>query len=342
MKHSDLEQAHLFARRTFDVSALMKEHPPRLSHPNKKIVYDLACPKGVRHEGTLVVSRWRAIPLPATIPNSEPGRVMREDVFGYEPTLPGQTPPVIEWYVNFADINLFVAYGSPLFAQDEMQVAEHPVLGSLKEALKAKGGTELQPKTRDGDTPAPFLIRGAPRRCSIATDPDPLEHRPFGLYGNRFAKATEVALRKAVTVLDPPTFTNLIAMEALPGGSGMYNRGQIEDLLVTATTGFQAAVIESANVAKDARTIVHTGHWGAGAYGGNRVLMAIVQTVAARLAGLAGLVYHTFDADGSDAWRTAMKLLDTELLPKGRLLATNELVQAITEKGFTWGTSDGN
>ena len=29
-----------------------------------------------------------------------------------------------EWHVNFADPRLFVSYGSGLFAQDEMQVAE--------------------------------------------------------------------------------------------------------------------------------------------------------------------------------------------------------------------------
>lgn len=342
MTHSALEKAHLLARRTFDISTLVEKYPPRLTHPNKRMVYELACPKGSRHEGTLVVSRWRAITLPVEIPIAEPERVMREDVFGYEPTPSGQTPPVVEWYVNFADINLFVAYGGPLFAQDEMQVAEHPALGSLKEALKASGEASLQPKTRDAETPTPFLIRGAPRRCAIATDPDPFEYRPMGLYGNRFAQAKEIAIRKAVTVLDPPTMTNLIAMEALPGGSGTYERRHIEDLLVTAYTGFRAAAIESTHIAENTRTIVHTGHWGAGAYGGNRVLMAIVQTLAARLAGIAGLVYHTFDADGSEAWREAMRLLDTQLLPKGAARSTDELLGAITNKKFSWGTSDGN
>ncbi len=42
-----------------------------------------------------------------------------------------------EWWVNFADPHLFVAYGSSLFAQDEIQVAEHPSLGHLREALYA-------------------------------------------------------------------------------------------------------------------------------------------------------------------------------------------------------------
>ncbi len=44
----------------------------------------------------------------------------------------------VEWHVNFADPRLFTAYGLGLFAQDEMQVAEHPALGALREALHAR------------------------------------------------------------------------------------------------------------------------------------------------------------------------------------------------------------
>ena len=43
----------------------------------------------------------------------------------------------VEWYINFADSSLFFAYGTALFAQDEMQVAEHPSLASLRELMQA-------------------------------------------------------------------------------------------------------------------------------------------------------------------------------------------------------------
>jgi hypothetical protein len=39
---------------------------------------------------------------------------MREDVFPYSPN---NDPLTVEWYVNFADTQLFVAYGGSLFAQ---------------------------------------------------------------------------------------------------------------------------------------------------------------------------------------------------------------------------------
>lgn len=42
-------------------------------------------------------------------------RYQKEEIFE-------ATQPVMEWYVNFADYNLFGFYGGSLFAQDEMMV----------------------------------------------------------------------------------------------------------------------------------------------------------------------------------------------------------------------------
>jgi hypothetical protein len=50
--------------------------------------------------------------------------------------------------------DLFVAYGSPFFAQDETQDAEHPPLCSLQEALVATGSVAL---TVSGDPSASNL-----------------------------------------------------------------------------------------------------------------------------------------------------------------------------------------
>ena len=48
----------------------------------------------------------------------------------------------MEWYVNFADADLFVAYHIGLFAQDEIQTAEHPACGAIKEWMKAVGAAD--------------------------------------------------------------------------------------------------------------------------------------------------------------------------------------------------------
>jgi hypothetical protein len=269
-----------------------------------------------------------------------PEHEVREDVFGYE-AAPVGTRPLVEWYVNFADRSLFIAYGGPLLAQDEMQAAEHPALGSLREALKASGDPRLAPLTRDDEGPTPVLLRGVERRCAIDTAPDLLAGRTRSLYGNNFSQASGDAVRSAVTALRPPTITNLLAMEAPPGGSGRYALREIEDVLVTAYTGFRAAVIEAAQLAETPVVAVHTGHWGTGAYGGNKVLMALLQRIAARLAELDRLVVHSFDAEGTRAWEEA-RALEQRLAPPGATVESAALARTIEAMGFAWGVSDGN
>ena len=61
---------------TFHAHRLMTEHPPVLRDPNKRVVFDVACPAGTVHEGEIAYSRW----------------------------------PAMEWHVNFADPRLFTAY----------------------------------------------------------------------------------------------------------------------------------------------------------------------------------------------------------------------------------------
>ena len=54
-----------------------------------------------------------------------------EQRFGYN----SSTPKIRHWHPNFADKHLFGFYGGNLLAQDELQVLEHPILGSLRELL---------------------------------------------------------------------------------------------------------------------------------------------------------------------------------------------------------------
>jgi len=51
-------------RATVDAAALVVRYPPRLSHPNKRAIYEMACPAGTRHGGAITVSRWPEAPLP--------------------------------------------------------------------------------------------------------------------------------------------------------------------------------------------------------------------------------------------------------------------------------------
>ena len=320
-------------RRVFEADRLMSEHPPVLRHPNKRVVYEIACPPGCVHGGRLTYTRWRAMPLPERAAPAEALRLVerREDVYDYALVLVAEA--AVEWHVNFADPHLFFAYGSGLFAQDEIQAAEHPSLGTLREALAASGASAL---TAEGGRPTPVLVMGAKRRCRVATDRDEGQGRPRGLYGNLFTAASEDAVRRAVKRIDPPTVTNLIAMAAPTGGFGRYGAEEIESVLTTAFTGFRAAVLESGG----ASVAVHTGFWGCGAFGGNRVLMALLQFLAAGMAQVRRLVFHTFDASGTAAFDSALRRIED--FPSDRTLALPYLVDRIVAMEFEWSVGDGN
>jgi hypothetical protein len=94
-------------------------------------------------------------------------------------------------------------------------------------------------------------------------------------------------------VLKPPTISNILALEAPPGGRGAYRYGtlisikvcvrgpvltlqlaatdEIQFILRTAFSGYRAAVVESFRAAKEKGfesappfVIIHTGNWGTG------------------------------------------------------------------------------
>jgi Poly (ADP-ribose) glycohydrolase (PARG), Macro domain fold len=324
-------------RLEYDLHHLMTRHPPVWRHPNKRVIFEVACPPGTTHAGRMVYSRWRALPLPVSVDlaTPRPGITERRGFYDYVPVLEPRSG--VEWHVNFADPHLFVGYGSSLFAQDEMMVAEHPSLGALREALAADRNSAI---TVEAGSPTPVLVRGAVRCCAVATNPDAVAGRPQGLYGNRFASATPDVVRRATTRLDPPTLSNIIAMAAPRGGRGAYRREEIVAVLTTAFTGFRAAVVESKRAAgRQARVAVHTGYWGCGAFGGNRALMVLLQAVSARMAGVDLLVMHTADAGGIEPFAVAMRHLDN--VAQSGSLPTDALVGRILEIGFAWGVGDG-
>ncbi|MFN2169531.1 MAG: hypothetical protein ACK2U9_25135 [Anaerolineae bacterium] len=321
-------------RREFAAQAMVRTYPPRPHHRNKRIVYEMTCPPEATHSGTLAFSRWRPTPLPETLVR-DPGKPLfelREDFFTYDPPQDGW----IDWHLNFAHNDLFSFYDGPLFAQDEMQVAEHPGLASLRHGLIASG---VAPLAVENGLPTPALVMGVERRCSIATEPNAAEGRPDGLYGNNFAAASAAAIRRATRLLEPPTRSNIIAMEAPAYGSGPYTREQIEFIWSTAYTGFAAAVQESRRMGgQEMQVAIHTGYWGCGAYGGNRVLMPLLQLIAAGCLDLDLLVFHA--GPDSTGYREAKQLLAT-LLPADEAVMTAELLARITQLGFRWGIGDG-
>lgn len=165
-------------RDTFPAHRLMTEHPSVLRDPNKQVVREVACPAATLHEGEISYSRLPTMPLPERIALGHMDHFIevREGVNYYAPA--AGVAGAVEWHVNFADPRLFTAYGSGLFAQDEMQLAEHPALAALREALHARRWPTL---TEERGQATPVLVKGVQRRCRAQTDANPAELRPHGL-----------------------------------------------------------------------------------------------------------------------------------------------------------------
>jgi len=316
----------------FDASQLTASHPPIWKHALKQQVYDYVRANGAAPTGVLRYSRWEAAELPTVVRAHSVKVGVEADVYDYPSSLDA------EWHVNFADPNLFVAYRSGLLAQDELQVLEHPVLGSLLEALLASGRTA---RTCENGRSTPVLVSHVPRNCALDTFPDPDQGRPRGLYGNQFGQAAWPAVQSALTILRPATITNLICIAA-PTGSGSYTEVQIRDALETAFTGMRAAVLESSRLSLGVNSVIHTGFWGCGAFGGNRPLMSLLQLLAARLAGIDQLVFHTGTQSEIIPFENGQSILRRILEKMGVEPSLRDVLNAIVDQRFSWGTSDGN
>jgi hypothetical protein len=322
-------------RRTFAAAALLHTHPPRLAHPNKRAVFELAFGPGETPRGSLEVTRWLAADEASLDLSHEPQQRVVEGYFDYPP-LPSDG---LIWHLNFADPRLFAAYGSPLFAQDEMQVAEHPLLGCVREALLAEG---VQPMTRGPSGATPWLVRGVERRVTIDTAPSFWKGRPNGLYGNEFAQATVAAVRRATRPLRPAPLSNIVAIAA-PVGHGRYQRGDLRYALTAAFTGLRAAYLETRRaLGESATTTVHTGFWGCGAFGGNRELMLAIQLLAARAAGVEAVGWYLGDRSGAATLPRSRAVVADAVRALGTKVALEDLVAHLERLGYEWGVSDGN
>ncbi|MHB0961791.1 MAG: hypothetical protein ACYC5V_01150 [Gemmatimonadaceae bacterium] len=90
----------------------MTEHPPVLRDANKRVVFEVACPAGMVHEGEIGYSRWPTMPLPERIALGHVDSFIevREGVYDYASAT--DVEGAVEWHVNFAHPRLFTAYGA--------------------------------------------------------------------------------------------------------------------------------------------------------------------------------------------------------------------------------------
>lgn len=335
------------ARLRFDTQQLIHDFPPRFTNSNKKAVFDKACPHGSVHSGEIRYSRWDRFEFPGSAVDVSSNKLEIEafpNFFTYDTFESGSSH--VDWHLNFAHWDLFCAYPGSLFAQDEMQVVEHPVLGSLREALLH---LRTKPYTVEEGRPTPILIMGAERRCRVATEPNADMGRPHGLYGNNFSSASREVVLNATEIIDPPTVSNIIAIEAPAGGYSqtgqVYTESEIRFILETAFSGFSAARIESdptGAIGDRPLVSIHTGFWGCGAYGGNRILMTLLQLIAAEMAGIDKLVFHAGYSGGLEIFNKAVSTFKEEFQSATRPVYFPDIIDLLYSKNYRWEASDGN
>ncbi|KAL4478865.1 hypothetical protein ABPG72_009691 [Tetrahymena utriculariae] len=279
------------------------------------------------------------IPLPqVTSPNQikKTNIQHKQSIYMYEP--PKNTIQR-HWYINFADQMLFDYYQTSLFAQDEIQVSEHPLLAHVLEKIKIQKSKnpQLSPKTYEGLNPTPILITNCHRLSTVNT-------QGGKFYGNNFQRMTTQELQQNMKIFyESKTISNIICMAAMGYKHGYYTQDQIKFTLQTAFKSFYAAryITEGYNAAHSC--VINTGNWGCGAFGNDSVFIALIQLIAAQLSGIDILVYHTYNKQGTDCFQQGKYLYEKYVLNMQQKNPNlQEIVEYIYKLKFQWGMSDGN
>ena len=329
-----LYDTHLMIRKEFNYEDLLKDHPPIFYSKNKQFLFNLISEK--KFEGILDFSRYVEFKLPEIIELKEIDIKMISNFYDYKNLT--NSVKEINWWVNFADEYLFCGYSLELFAQDEIMVAEHPILSCLKESLDFLSYKNIRyapytTQTRNRKFPTPILIKNVERMLQF--DTDPTENNKNGIYGSHFKHSSIEQIKEVTTILEPSTYSNIISIEAPKTSKGLYTKSQIIYAIQTAFTGFLAAKLEGFILEKEV-VVIHTGFWGCGAFGGNKLLMCIIQIICAKLSKIDHLIFHT--KSSSETVAEAKKIVESL-----KEISTIELlVEKLLIYEFEWGISDGN
>ena len=155
---------------------------------------------------------------------------------------------------------------------------------------------------------------------------------------------------KSCKYLKQPQIINIIAIEAPKYGQGLYTPEQIKYILQECYTAYAAAISlgtktsalnNQRNPTSPIKTYIHSGWFGCGAYGGNRIIMIILQILAAKMAGIDRLVLHTVTADFRLEINAAETCLRSIFNTNQTALSMDDLIDKIATENFQWGLSNG-
>lgn len=234
------------------------------------------------------------------------------------------------WFVNFADPILFICYDGDLFAQDEIQTLEMPLLASCRLFLDNRQIEGLITKTNYEGEPTPYLFKNVPYWISVNTRPVLRDGQIKNIYGNNFIKASEEEIEAGIKTFEGDVRCNILAMSAPEENHGYYTKKTIQMLLKTLLCSFFAIREQSLK-----RVVVHSGNWGCGAFGGNKELMYLSQIYCASVCGINELILHSADEKVLE-----MARIEYNMIPDNT--SFSNIVDHIYKKHYKWGKSDGN
>ena len=234
------------------------------------------------------------------------------------------------WFVNFADPTLFVAYDSDLFAQDEIQTLEMPLLAAFKKYIEFRSIGGFAPLTNAYGNPTPYLFKGVPYWISVNTSPVLKDGNIESIYGNNFMDASDEAIEAGIRTFEGDLRCNVFAISAPVGGYGRYSEEELTELMKTLICSY-SAVREQAK----GKVVIHSGNWGCGAFGGNRELMYLAQMYAASVCGIDELVMHAVDEEVLERANSLYEYMDKKM-------KFADVVAFLHSRKYEWGEGDGN
>jgi hypothetical protein len=316
---------------------LIQNYPPLISNKVKEEFYATALEKYKDQQGSLSVFQCafnEQFDADGALSFSPLKIKLQDDFFNYAKDKSSEACSV--WHLNFADARLFGFYGSDLFAQDEIQTLEHPLLFSVCEYLSLNRGKAYNAWTINRDLnsglriPTPVLVQNVPYWICVNTRPVLSGGRIGNLYGNNFCRASKEEILAGIKVFDGNVKSNIIAVAALAGGSGTYSKTEIEFTLKTLLCAFEKA----RSVSNSRAVAVHTGNWGCGAFGGNKEFMYLVQMIAAGAVGIDEIVFHSVDQAAFSCSKDKFSALKN--------MNFGECVDYLFDQKYNWGIGDGN
>ncbi|KAL4492950.1 hypothetical protein ABPG72_020729 [Tetrahymena utriculariae] len=343
-------------RMIIQISKLFQTKLKKL-HPNKQFLYDRIIHKQLLSQIEQEILYIRCI-LNTPYPTDElfinffqVQKTKIEPIYS-EYTYEKNSFNQFQWHVNFADQQIFGFYETSLFAQDEIQTAENPLLYHLREEaiIQSKQNPKLKPLTFEEKNPTPILIINSLREGKINTKPT--QNNPWGLYGKNFEKTDFKKIAEACEQIKEEDIidVNIISMCSLSYQTGYYTQEQIRFTFNTAYKSFREAYITVKKIYSDKHIpiIINTGNWGTGAFGNNSELIVIIQLLAAEISQIDHLKYYTFDEKGQKGFQRGyltfqqIKKDVQKYQPKSFSQYVDHFLNIVYYQKYEWQVSDGN